>query len=248
MDKKSFQTFIRECIDEVLKESIITEDKWIQKAINPDHKGDCTPMSKSSCTTHKKALAKRFKSADLENEGKFSINPIKPQKIRKFWSNINPTSRIHGSGKQDLKPKYDRNRDKNWKTDLDESKSDPEKSDLLSYLSRIYGNEDGFQDSAEVAIYWFANHFHSGQYSNLYSILSTSPFRPGPISNGPEPGSMEEMMYNDLVDQFEDKSSVKEMTGTAAVAGFYGKNWVDPDPERKRIKSIASKSVGGKVT
>ncbi len=38
------------------------------------------------------------------------------------------------------------------------------------------------------------------------------------------------------------------MTGTSAVQGFYGKNWVDPDPERKKMKSIASKSVGGKVS
>ncbi len=39
-----------------------------------------------------------------------------------------------------------------------------------------------------------------------------------------------------------------EMTGTSAVQGFYGKNWVDPDPERKKMKSIAAKSVGGKVS
>ena len=40
-------------------------------------------------------------------------------------------------------------------------------------------------------------------------------------------------------------AAVSEMTTTSAVQGFYGKHWVDPDPERKRIKSIASKSVGG---
>lgn len=38
---------------------------WIQKAINPKHKGFCTPMTKSTCTPHRKALAKRFKSGDL---------------------------------------------------------------------------------------------------------------------------------------------------------------------------------------
>lgn len=41
---------------------------------------------------------------------------------------------------------------------------------------------------------------------------------------------------------------VSEMTGTSAVAGFYGKNWIDPDPKRTRIKSIAVKSVGGNIT
>jgi hypothetical protein len=35
--------------------------KWIQKAINPAHKGFCTPMSKSTCTPRRKALAIRLK-------------------------------------------------------------------------------------------------------------------------------------------------------------------------------------------
>lgn len=34
---------------------------WIQKAINPKHKGYCTPMTKSTCTPKRKALAKTFK-------------------------------------------------------------------------------------------------------------------------------------------------------------------------------------------
>jgi hypothetical protein len=43
---------------EVLNED---EDKWIQKAVNPEHKGFCTPMTKPTCTPARKALAKRFK-------------------------------------------------------------------------------------------------------------------------------------------------------------------------------------------
>ena len=35
--------------------------KWIQKAVDPEHKGYCTPMSKPTCTPKRKALAKRFK-------------------------------------------------------------------------------------------------------------------------------------------------------------------------------------------
>jgi len=30
---------------------------WIQKAINPKHKGYCTPETKSTCTPKRKALA-----------------------------------------------------------------------------------------------------------------------------------------------------------------------------------------------
>ena len=43
---------------EVLNEE---EDKWIQQAVNPEHKGYCTPMTKPTCTPARKALAKRFK-------------------------------------------------------------------------------------------------------------------------------------------------------------------------------------------
>lgn len=35
--------------------------KWIQKAINPKHKGYCTPMTKSTCTPKRKALALTLK-------------------------------------------------------------------------------------------------------------------------------------------------------------------------------------------
>ena len=39
------------------------EDDWIQKAVDPDHEGYCTPMTKPTCTPKRKALAKRFKKA-----------------------------------------------------------------------------------------------------------------------------------------------------------------------------------------
>lgn len=34
---------------------------WIQKAVNPKHKGYCTPMTKPTCTPRRKALARTFK-------------------------------------------------------------------------------------------------------------------------------------------------------------------------------------------
>ena len=40
---------------------------------------------------------------------------------------------------------------------------------------------------------------------------------------------------------------LREMSTTGGVAGFTGKNWVDPDPKRKKMKNIAAKSVGGKL-
>ena len=80
-----------------------------------------------------------------------------------------------------------------------ENIQDPTKDEMFNYLHQMYGNEEGFRDNAEVAIYWFANFYHGGQSSHLYSALSTSRFHPGPIAKGPEPHSSEEMMYEDLI-------------------------------------------------
>jgi len=37
------------------------DGKWIQKAINPKHKGYCTPETKATCTPKRKALAKTLR-------------------------------------------------------------------------------------------------------------------------------------------------------------------------------------------
>lgn len=38
-----------------------TDKNWMQDAVNPKHKGYCTPMSKPTCTPKRKALARTFK-------------------------------------------------------------------------------------------------------------------------------------------------------------------------------------------
>lgn len=54
-----------------------------------------------------------------------------------------------------------------------------------------------------AAIYWYANLNHSGQASNLYSVLSTSPYTPGNMMQGPESeGELCVEAYNKLVDAF----------------------------------------------
>jgi len=55
------------------------------------------------------------------------------------------------------------------------------------------------------------------------------------------------LTLNDLKQFYSYNDVVSEMTSTGAVAGIQTKNWVDPDPERERIKSIATNSVGGKL-
>jgi len=57
-DKKKLQ---EEFPDAKLKKGGSTDKKWIQKAINPEHKGYCTPMTKPTCTPKRKALARTLK-------------------------------------------------------------------------------------------------------------------------------------------------------------------------------------------
>lgn len=47
-----------------------TDKKWIQKAVNPAHKGYCTPMTKATCTPKRKALAQTFKRMAKARKGK----------------------------------------------------------------------------------------------------------------------------------------------------------------------------------
>ena len=46
------------------------DGKWIQKAINPKHKGYCTPMTKATCTPKRKALAMTLKKMAKARKGK----------------------------------------------------------------------------------------------------------------------------------------------------------------------------------
>lgn len=46
------------------------DGNWIQKAVNPKHKGYCTPMTKATCTPRRKALAKTFKKMGKARKGK----------------------------------------------------------------------------------------------------------------------------------------------------------------------------------
>jgi len=47
-----------------------TDKNWIQKAVDPKHKGFCTPMTKKTCTPRRKALARTFKKMGRERKAK----------------------------------------------------------------------------------------------------------------------------------------------------------------------------------
>ena len=63
---------IKEEIEAALAEDEELEEEkdWIQKAVDPEHEGYCTPMTKKTCTPARKALAKRFKKAAKKKEKK----------------------------------------------------------------------------------------------------------------------------------------------------------------------------------
>jgi hypothetical protein len=67
----------------------MNESKWIKGAVNPEHKGYCTPMSKKTCTPERKALARRFKKGgDLHHESS-SMNNIDQKKIDEAIASVN---------------------------------------------------------------------------------------------------------------------------------------------------------------
>ena len=53
-----------------LKKGGKADKNWIQKAVNPKHKGFCTPMTKKTCTPRRKALARTFKKMGRERKAK----------------------------------------------------------------------------------------------------------------------------------------------------------------------------------
>ena len=80
---------------------------------------------------------------------------------------------------------------------------DPTREEMLDALAdtiTLFG--DGAANEAEIAIYWFANDWHSGQTSNLYSVLSTSSYIPGPIATLEDEGDVVGMLYRELESTF----------------------------------------------
>jgi hypothetical protein len=129
-------------------------------------------------------------------------------------------------------------------SELRENIQDPTKEELLSHLKKSFGNEEDFEYSAEAAIYWFANHYHGGQTSNLYSVLSHSNFRPGPVRNEPEKGSLEEMMYDELVYKFGNNETLKEVSKTESLSSRI-KNIIN-NTRTKSVK-LSNRKYGNKT-
>ena len=77
---------------------------------------------------------------------------------------------------------------------------DPSRNEMIAFLrADPYVREfENPEFDIEEAIYWFAYDFHGGQWSNLYSALSTSEFHPGPYAFQPE----QPYLYDILVEEY----------------------------------------------
>lgn len=98
-----------------------------------------------------------------------------------------------------------------WMEDEDNKNQDL-KQEMKDYLkSKFRGLDDveseDFNFSMEAAIYWFASDYHSGQNSELYSILSTSDYNPSRLNRGGVKGEDEtiQMLYDALEEKFSHK-------------------------------------------
>lgn len=59
--KKGINTYDDYLKSKVKEKPKAKDGKWIQKAINPKHKGYCTPQTKKTCTPKRKALAQTLR-------------------------------------------------------------------------------------------------------------------------------------------------------------------------------------------
>jgi len=80
--------------------------------------------------------------------------------------------------------------------------NDPTKQEMLNVLADTMNTNDGFNDDAEEAMFWFSYNYNGGQSSNLYKVLSSSSFKPGRFQSKPDEHSIVLYMYNELVSQF----------------------------------------------
>lgn len=63
---------------------------------------------------------------------------------------------------------------------------EPTHDEMVAFLKPHAAMYEADDFDIEEAIYWFANDYHGGQDSTLYSVLSTSEFCPGPLADGPQ--------------------------------------------------------------
>ena len=76
-------------------------------------------------------------------------------------------------------------------------------TELLDFLRNEFPDCSDWGDvDRDIAIWWYANHYHDGQWSPLYLVLCSIPYKPGPMTTLEGEGEMVEMMYAALVAEY----------------------------------------------
>ena len=75
---------------------------------------------------------------------------------------------------------------------------DPDRQTLTEWLGDLPADFEADEIDIEQAIYWFASNWHGGQWSNLYSVLSTSQYHPGATERGCDPDGTAADLYREL--------------------------------------------------
>lgn len=77
---------------------------------------------------------------------------------------------------------------------------DPTRAEMLTFLEKNFPDPDYGTFDREEAIYWFCDDWHAGKWSNTYSALCNSPYKPGPITTGPETHELVEALEKEYAD------------------------------------------------
>lgn len=77
---------------------------------------------------------------------------------------------------------------------------DPSHAEMYSFLASACAGEEDVRFDIEEAIYWFANDWHGGQWSNLYAALCNSEYTPSQLSRH----ASNPLFYDALVANYKD--------------------------------------------
>ena len=90
---------------------------------------------------------------------------------------------------------------------------DPTREDMLAVLLPQFPGVEADEGDYEIAMYWFAMYWHGGQSSNLYSVLSTSPYNPGPIGRLEGENCLVHHMYDALEAEYGESDDISVRRG-----------------------------------
>jgi hypothetical protein len=179
------------------------------------------------------------------------LNPLTP--FAGLYSSVSmcPSCKKHCkfiqvASPEEIKTEIGKTKTTIWRLAEEEETKDL-KTQMVDYLVKGFGTE--YTDDIEVAIYWFANDWHGGQGDELYSILSTSPYSPGPNSTLKSEGESVEMLYAALEDKFAPVSirKLKDDAMKACEARQHEMNEWDDEFASQGVATATCKHCGAQV-